>query len=197
VRHIVAVALGLALAACGCARRYPSPFTAQEMVKVGTGDALVHYLHQPGATAAVCDRRSDGPRFRGSSAEDFGDLAAGLLGGDVRPDLWQRCAMLLLDTAPPDEAATLLDAMAHAYRSLASRGSVESDPAEAAKLDALHATFLMRRRGTAPHEGAIAADVAKLRDALASGAWGPWRPVTGARCWRRSTSRRACGTALR
>ena len=36
----------------GCGRHYPSPFTAQDMAAIGTGDALVHYLHQPGAPAA-------------------------------------------------------------------------------------------------------------------------------------------------
>jgi hypothetical protein len=173
VRVACAFVWALALVAGGCGSRYPSPFTAQDMAKIGTGDALVHYLRQPGATAAVCDRKSDGPRFVGSRPEDFADLAGGLVGGDVRPDLWQRCAMLLLDTAPAEDASSLLDAMAHAYRKLASRGSVETDPADAAKLDALHAAFLLRRRGTAPHPGAVDADVAKLREALAAGKLGP------------------------
>ena len=157
----------LLLALAGCGGRYPSPFTAQDMAAIGTGDALVHYLRQPGATAAVCDRKSDGPRFRGSSADDLGDLTGGLLDGDVRPDLWQRCIMILLESSTPDEASSLLDAMAHAYRKLLARSAVETDTNEHAKLDALHGAFLLRRRGTAPHVGAVDADVDKLRDALA------------------------------
>jgi hypothetical protein len=163
----------LLLGVCGCGKGYPSPFTAQDMAKVGTGDALVHYLRQPGATAAVCDRKSDGPRFRGSSPDDLEDLTGGLLDGDVRPDLWQRCTMILLDSSTPDEASSILDAMAHAYRKLLGRGSVETDAAEQAKLDALHRSFLLRRRGTAPHPAAVDGDVAKLREALAKGRLGP------------------------
>jgi len=143
------------------------------MAAIGTGDALVHYLRQPGATAAVCDRKSDGPRFRGSSADDLGDLTDGLLDGDVRPDLWQRCTMILLETSTPDEASSLLDAMAHAYRKLLGRSAIETDAKEHAKLEALHGSFLLRRRGTAPHAGAVDGDVAKLRDALAKGRLGP------------------------
>jgi hypothetical protein len=143
------------------------------MAAIGTGDALVHYLRQPGATAAVCDRKSDGPRFLGSSAEDLADLTDGLVGGDVRPDLWQRCTMILLESSTSDEASSLLDAMAHAYRKLLGRSALETDPGEQAKLDALHKAFLLRRRGTAPHAAAIDADVGKLRDALAKGRLGP------------------------
>ncbi|HEX3344147.1 MAG TPA: hypothetical protein VHS09_06215, partial [Polyangiaceae bacterium] len=132
-----------------------------------------HYLGQPGATAAVCDRKSDGPRFRGSGADDLADLTGGLVGGDVKPELWQRCAMILLESSTPDDASSLLDAMAHAYRKLLGRGSLETDPLEQAKVAALHGAFLLRRRGTAPHAAAIDADVTKLRDALAKGTLGP------------------------
>ena len=167
------VFLLLILALPGCGRHYPSPFTAQDMAAIGTGDALVHYLRQPGATAAVCDRKSDGPRFRGSSADDLEDLTGGLLDGDVRPDLWQRCTMILLDSSTSDEASSLLDAMAHAYRRLLGRSAIETDAKERAKLEALHGAFLLRRRGTAPHIAAIEGDVGKLRDALAKGRLGP------------------------
>jgi hypothetical protein len=157
----------------GCGRSYPSPFTAQDMAAIGTGDALVHYLRQPGATAAVCDRKSDGPRFRGSSADDLADVTGGLVDGNVRPDLWQRCTMILLESSTPDEASSLLDAMAHAYRKLLGRSAIETDPGERAKLEAIHQAFLLRRRGTAPHAAAIEDDVAKLRDVLTKGRLGP------------------------
>ena len=143
------------------------------MAAIGTGDALVHYLRQPGATAAVCDRKSEGPRFRGSSPDDLGDLNDGLLDGDVRPDLWQRCTMILIESSTPDEASSLLDAMAHAYRKLLGRGAIETDAKERAKLEALHGSFLLRRRGTAPHPGAADADITRLRETLEKGRLGP------------------------
>jgi len=173
-------ALGAALGLCGCRPAYPSPFTAQDMAKFGTGDALVHYLRQPGATAAVCDRKNDGPRFRGSRAEDLSDLTDGLVGGEVPPDLWQRCAMIMLESSAPDEASSLLDAMAHAYRKLLGHGALETDPQEHARLDALHRAFLLRRRGTAPHPEAVADDIARLREALAKGRLGPVASKYGA-----------------
>ena len=169
----VLLALCLIVLACGCGRSYPSPFTARDMEKIGTGDALVHYLKQPGATAAVCDRKSNGPHFLGSSADDWSDLTTGLLGGDVRPDLWQRCAMILLESASADDAASMLDAMAHAYRKLLAHAALETDEAERARMEALHRAFLLRRGGTSPHPAAIEADVASLRTALDKAKLGP------------------------
>ncbi|HEY8087304.1 MAG TPA: hypothetical protein VIF09_05655 [Polyangiaceae bacterium] len=167
------VSLGALLLSSGCARKYPSPFTARDMAAIDTGDALVHYLGQPGATAAVCDRRSDGPRFLGKRAEDWSDLAGGLVDARVKPELWQRCTMLLLETSSDEEGASLLDAMAHAYRTLLSRSAIEADEGEKARVEALHRAFLLRRRGTSPHAAAIADDVAGLRAALEKGKLGP------------------------
>ena len=171
MRRGLVIALA-ALCASSCGRRLPTPFTADEMAKVGTGEALVHYLHQPGATAAVCAPRSAGPHLRDARREDFADLAEALRDGAVRPELWQRCAMLMLEGLPPDDAATLLDEMAHVYRRLLSASDVESDPAAKAKVEAVHRAFLHRPAGTAPREAAILADVTKLREALALGRLG-------------------------
>ncbi len=170
VRRLVAVAI---LFVCGCGSAPPTPLTAAEMAKEGSGDALVRYLRQPGATASVCDRKGQGPRFRASSTDDFEDLAGALLGGDVRPELWQRCVMLMLQSADAAESASLLDAMASAYRELLERSAIEDDRAEQAKLAALHRAFLLRPRGTAPHPDDVEGDLAALRGALARGALGP------------------------
>ena len=80
---MVLVFAALALTSCG--RAYPRPFTAEQMAKVDSGDALVAYLDQPGATAAVCDRTSQGPHFRRSRPNDFADLVDGLVDGSVAP----------------------------------------------------------------------------------------------------------------
>jgi len=122
------------LVVCGCGPSYPTPFTADDMAKIGTGDALVHYLGQPGATAAVCHRNATKAHFHGARDEDFAALTDGLLGGDVQPALWERCTMIMLDSMPGTESASLLDAMAHAYRRLLGRSSVEKAAEEQAKL---------------------------------------------------------------
>ncbi|HRG99377.1 MAG TPA: hypothetical protein PLR99_24190, partial [Polyangiaceae bacterium] len=175
-RRRAALALGAALAALSalaCGRSFPTPFTASDLAREGSGAALTHYLHQPGATATVCDRRAHGDGFRGESRDDFEALAGGLLSGKVAPGLWQRCAMLMLESLPAGEAASLLDELAHAYRTLVSRSAVETDAAERARLEALHKTLLFRPRGTAPHPEAVADDVAKLTAALDKGRLGP------------------------
>jgi hypothetical protein len=168
-RLLVAIAI---LFVCGCGG-FPSPFTAEDMAKAGTGEALIHYLHQPGATAAVCDRTSQGPRFRRSNPDDLAELTGGLLDGSVRPELWQRCTMLMLGSVGPAESAAILDAMTRAYRELLRLGAIEHDAKERAKLEALHRTFLLRPRGTAPHAAAVESAVTELRDALAQGRLGP------------------------
>ena len=99
MRRVIATALLLV----GCGEQFPTPFTAADMAATGSGEALVHYLRQPGATAAVCDRTSKGPRFTGSSAADFAALSGALIDGEVRSELWQRCAMLLLESADAED----------------------------------------------------------------------------------------------
>ena len=61
-----------ALLLTSCGPTYRRPFTTEQMGKVNSADALVYYLEQPGATARVCDRTSQGPRFRRSRQNDLG-----------------------------------------------------------------------------------------------------------------------------
>lgn len=162
-----------ALLLTSCGPTYRRPFTAEQMAKVNSADALVFYLEQPGATATVCDRTSQGPRFRRSRQNDFVDLVDGLVDGSVAPDLWQRCTMLMLESLQPDESTRLLEAMVHGHHTLLARGSVETDKKEQAKVDAVHRAMLLRPRGSAPRPGSVAKDVAALRQALEKGRLGP------------------------
>lgn len=157
----------------GCGARYPSPFTAEQMARLNTGDALVAYLSQPGATAAVCDRTSQAPHFERASDDDFESLVDGLRGGAVEPDLWQRCTMLMLEHMPRAEAPRLLEAMVRGDRALLSSSAVESDPKAQARTEAMHRALLLRPRGTAPRAQVVAGDIAALRDALAKHRLGP------------------------
>jgi hypothetical protein len=164
--------LGLLLT-CGCGATHPTPFTATDMAKEGTGAALAHYLGQPGATAATCDRKAKGPHFEGSTRDDFDQLTRALLDGDVPAALWQRCAMLMLESSTPAQSATLLDAMAGASRTLLRRGAIEDDAGEQAKFEALHHSLMLRPRGVVPHPEVVEADLGELREALAEHRLGP------------------------
>jgi hypothetical protein len=162
-----------ALALTSCGYGYPRPFTAEQMARFDTGDALVFYLAQPGATAAVCDRNSQGPHFRRSRSTDFAELVDSLADGSVSPDLWQRCTMLMLESLPPDEASRLLEAMVHGHHKILARSGLETDKKEQARLDAVHHALLLRPRGSSPRPAAVAKDVAALREALEKGHFGP------------------------
>lgn len=172
LRRALASTLLCAVLASGCGAR--EPLSAADMAREGTADALVRYLAQPGATAAVCDPKHDGPRFRASSRDDYERLTRALSSGEVRATLWQRCAALLLEGGDHAASASLLEAMAEGYRALLSSSEVETDETERAKLDALHEVFVERPRGTAPGAEAVAPHVAALREALAEGHLGPY-----------------------
>ena len=73
---------------------FPTPFTAAQMRRAGSGEALVHYLSQPGATAVVCDRASVVPHLIPTGADDFERLVDGLLDASIPPEIWQRCALI-------------------------------------------------------------------------------------------------------
>jgi hypothetical protein len=168
---LVSTSLLFALTA-GCG--VPEPISAADMAREGTAEALVRYLAQPGATAAVCDPKHDGPRFRASTERDHQVLTRGLLSGEIRPALWQRCATLLLEGDDRAASASLLEAMAVGYRELLSSSEVESEAAERAKLDAMHEVFVHRPRGTAPNAAEVAPHVSALREALEGAHLGPY-----------------------
>ena len=163
----------LLLAGGGCGTHYPRPFTAEQMARASSGDALVHYLAQSGATATACDRRSQAAHFARSAPADFKALTDGLVDGDVTPDLWQRCAMLMLESLPEPEAAKLLEAMVRGHHELLAKSAIETQKTEQAKLEAIHRAMMLRPRGTSPRPNKVAADVAALRAALRNGKLGP------------------------
>jgi hypothetical protein len=177
LRRAIVPTLLLGSLASGCAPR--DPITAAEMAREGGAEALVRYLAQPGATAAVCDPKHDGPRFRAGSPDDYETLVGALLSGEVRPVLWRRCAALVLEGGDAASSTALLDAMAEGYRALLSSSDVDADPDERAKLDALHEAFVERPRGTSPRADAVAPHVAALREALEGGHLGPYAARRG------------------
>jgi hypothetical protein len=169
----LAVLIGALLSCMGCEASFPTPFTAAQMRSAGSSEALAHYLSQPGATVAVCDPTSIGPHLGPQSAADFDALADGLLDATIPPEVWQRCATTLLASQTPAASASLLDAIARAYRTRVRSSNIEKDVSEQAQLAALHHVLLLRPAGTAPHATAVAGALDELHQALARGRLGP------------------------
>src|SRR5678815_5258395 len=53
----------IVLGAEACAASFPHPMTASDLARLASGDALVAYLHAPGASSAVCDLQASGPHL--------------------------------------------------------------------------------------------------------------------------------------
>ena len=163
--------IGGLMALSSCSPRYPTPFSAESMAEVGTSAALVHYLKQPGATSAVCDARGNAAHVNGDSLRDVETLVQGV--DSVSPSVYQRCVALMLESTSPRTRERILEALVHEYRTYLARGSIETDPAERARLEALHQTLLFRPRGAEPREVAAAEDIVALRKVLGTGKLGP------------------------
>lgn len=141
------------------------------MVEVHTAAALVHYLKQPGATAAVCDARSKSAHIAGDDLDDIDALVHGI--DDLNPVVLRRCVALMLESSSPLLRQRILEATVHEYREHLGRSGVESNAAERERLEALHQALLSRPRGAEPRDTVIANDVAALRSVLGTGRLGP------------------------
>jgi hypothetical protein len=174
-RFLLAAASFYPLLSLGCAQSFPHPFTAAGAAQAGSGAALVDYLAQPGATAAICSPGSRGPHMAPMAKGDLEDLVGGLTDGTIAPAPWRACADALLASAPADESATLLDTMGKTYRSLLRDADFEKARGDAlrARLQALHDTFLFRPTGVEPHRAVLADLVSDLQSALAHAKLGP------------------------
>jgi len=127
----------IGLGAAGCAASFPRPMTAGDLARLDSGEALVAYLHAPGASPAVCDLRASGPHLTHFDAGVATALVDGLADGRIEPDLWRACADRVLASAPPVAAAALFDAVAHGYRDLFKNHDLETSPALQARLAAM------------------------------------------------------------
>ncbi len=162
-----------ALAFAGCATaQFELPMTSDELVRYGTGPALVAYLSQPDATATVCDTRSLGPHlFLSPVGRDA--LVGGLVEGKIAPALWRQCVEKVLARSTPDQAADLLDALARAYQELINEPKVETDPRVAERLATLQRLYLERKTAANGHAVLIDPMFKALRQALDQSKLGP------------------------
>ena len=138
-----------------------------------SGSALVTYLHQTDASAAVCDVHARGPhvmRLDASMREAFVD---GLVSGEVRPELWHDCAAAFLKSAAPEDAASLIDDIGKGYRSMILDSAFERSPAMQDRVVQMQRLYLDRENRIRDSHPTLTQLIADLRRALAKKALGP------------------------
>lgn len=157
-------------ATVGCANEptFALPMTAAELATYDTGPALVAYLGQPDASAAVCDARARGPHVSALVPEMSKSLVRGLADGRIAPDVWLACADTLLKRAQPEDAAWFLDETGRAYRSLVKDSKFETTPSMQARVVAMQRLYLERKNRIHDGHDALASLFDDLRTALAA-----------------------------
>ena len=165
----------LALCAAGCASEpiFKMPMTAAELSSYDSGPALVAYLSQPDATASVCDQKTRGPHVGALAAPMRESLVRGLVDGRVAPELWLQCTDPMIKRAQPDEAASMLDEVGRAYKSLVKNGDFEKTPPMQARAVAMQRLYVERKNRIHDSHEALATLFDDLRAALANHKLGP------------------------
>jgi hypothetical protein len=141
--------------------------TAQDLASQGTSNALVTYLSQPDATAAVCDAKSDGPHLAPSTPDLQDALVKGFTEGKIVPALWARCVKRVLRNLPADDAVSFFDRLAREYRTLLRSSAIEKDPQAGERLMTLQRLYLERRNDQNGHPEVIDPLIQELRQDLA------------------------------
>src|SRR5579859_2346105 len=164
----------LAWLAGGCAaQEFPHPMTAGQMVTFNSPEALVAYLAQPDASAAVCDLRAQGPHFARLYDDVHRALVRGLVEGRIEPRLWRRCIDGALASLPPEGRAELLDAVGKGYRDLLKDGDFERSAPLQARIAAMQSLYLERPPGFDAHADIANPMFIELRSALDRHRLGP------------------------
>ena len=147
--------------------------TASELATYDTGPALVAYLAQPDASASVCDSKARGPHVGAPVAPMREAFVRGLTDGRVAPEIWEPCADALLKRATPDEAASLLDEIGHAYKSTLKDGKLETSPELQARVATMQKLYLERKNRIHDAHDELKSLFADLRVALEKKRLGP------------------------
>ncbi len=147
--------------------------TAAEMASFDTGEALVAYLAQHDASPRACDLRSTGPHVRRIDGLMASALVEGLHDGKIDPALWRTCMDAAIESAPPDAARALVDAVVSAYEALATDGAIETSLPLQARLTALQAVYVGRPTGRDGDPAATKATFDDLRRRFFTGRFGP------------------------
>lgn len=167
------VALAAAALASGCLPRYPYPLTTSRVAEDGSAEALVAYLGQKDASPSVCDARDPGPHLSSFDGRTRQALLRAMLDGAIAPESWRACEDRILRRAQPKEAAAALGELAPVYRSLIADRRVETEPAMADRLAAMHRLSLDRRAGLEGDPARVLPMLEDVRALLAKGELGP------------------------
>ena len=133
----------MVVVAAGCAEALPVPLTATALRQHWTGAALVTYLGQPDASAAVCDLPSPQPGVAASVTDFMTDHLVDALGdGTIPPPLWRACVDNMVRSADSASAVRLLDRVVAAYSRAFTMQRLEADASLQARVDAMEAVYL-------------------------------------------------------
>ncbi len=168
-----AIVISFVLAAIGCGPTFTLPMTADQLLQLNSGPALVAYLSQPDASPSVCDLRARGPHLLAFNDEVHSALVDGFVKGRIEPVMWRRCIELVIKNMPPTQVASLFDELLRAYQSMVKSDHLQSDPAFAERVATIQRLYLERAEGLDGHPAVTTAIFDDLRGALAKQKLGP------------------------
>jgi hypothetical protein len=156
-----------------CARHLPMPMTAAQLAEQPDGRALVVYLGQRDASAAVCDLGGSGPHVAAVDADVRDALMDGLRDDRIAPAVWRDCMDRLVRTTDRESAMSLLDAVAREYDRTLMGGHTDGDSVVERRLSAMQVLLVERRGDVGPHAEVMAKLLADARGAISSQRLGP------------------------
>jgi hypothetical protein len=156
-----------------CARHLPMPLTAAQLAEQPDGRALVVYLGQRDASAAVCDLDGTSPHIAAVDADVRRAMMNGLLDDRIAPPVWRDCMDRLVRTTDSESAMSLLDEVAREYDRTLMDGRAERDSVVEQRLSALQTLLVDGRGEIGPHADVMVKLLADVRAATASRRLGP------------------------
>ncbi|MEA2697243.1 MAG: hypothetical protein QOI66_1514, partial [Myxococcales bacterium] len=159
--------------ASGCAATFPQPLTANQLATYRSAPAVVAYLGQADASAAVCDLGSAGPHLVVVDQDIREALANGLREGTIPPPIWRDCVADIVRSGDQEGAAAMLDVVSDGYRALLTDGRVETSAVWQQRLVAAHDVLADRPPGVNPHALSMATLRSELQRVLSGGGAGP------------------------
>ena len=151
--------------------------TASHAAALNSGGALVAYLSQRDASAAICNARAAGPHISALDDDGRAALVSGLVEGNIEPTLWRKCVNAIAGDGAA--ARSLNDAIATGYERLLRDPSIETSEALQARLKTMHQFYVERETVADGHAGVVAPLFAELREALAEHRLGPFATKMG------------------